>query len=345
MTNEGTNTAQYETFTWLQPGTWRKPCIVHVTMVANGRQPLFGSLGHNGSEAVVEKTPIGWALINQEQRMLELCPEIKILADKVMPDHHHMVIHVQRTMSRSIKEVVRGYMQGCKNEARKLGFTDNLYEGPPFFRVLTHKGQLHAMIEYVKANAERAWQRRQNPDLFQMHRRTEVCGLQFTSMGNHFLLDWPDRQLVVMSRSASEEQISDRLKAVIAAAHNGAVTYTAAISKGESFIAKKVRGHGYPLVVLMNDGFPAAGSPHERFYKPGGVYFDACSNGQLLLLEPQESAFADAVVRKATEDSLRKKADEKHWSFSSIPIDSLRYRFVALNEIGRMMVERGEEGR
>ena len=117
------------------------------------------------------------------------------------------------------------------------------------------------------------------------------------------------------------------------------------ISKGESFIAKKVRGHGYPLVVLMNDGFPAAGSPHERFYKPGGVYFDACSKGQLLLLEPHESAFADAVVRKATEDSLRKKADEKHWSFSSIPIDSLRYRFVALNEIGRMMVEHGEERR
>lgn len=341
MTKEAVNAAQHETFTWLEPGTWRKPCIVHVTMVANGRQQLFGTLNHNGSEAVIEKTPFGWILINQEQRLLELCPEIKILADKVMPDHHHMVIHVQRTMSRSIKEVVRGYMQGCKNEARKLGLTENLYDGPPFFRVLTHKGQLHSMVEYVKANAERAWQRKQNPDLFRMHRRTEVCGLQFISMGNHFLLDWPDRQLVVMSRSASEEQITARLKSVISAAHNGAVTYTAAISKGESFIAKQVREHGYPLVVLMNDGFPPAGSPHERFYKPGGVYFDACSKGQLLLLEPHESAFADSEIRKATEEALRQKAEMKHLSFSSIPIDSLRYRFVALNEMGRMIVERG----
>lgn len=341
MIEKGVKTPQYETFTWLQPGSWRKPCIVHVTMVANARQPLFGSLSHNGSEAVVDKSPIGWALINQEQRMLELCPEVKILADKVMPDHHHMVIHVQRTMERSIREVVRGYMQGCRSEARKLGFTENLYDGPPFFRVLTHKGQLHSMIEYVKANAERAWQRRQNPDLFRMHRQTEVCGLQFTSMGNHFLLDWPNRQLVVMSRSASDEQIKERLKSVIAAAHNGSVTYTAAISKGESLIAKKVREHGFPLVVLMNDGFPTVGSPHERFFKPGGVYFDACSKGQLLLMEPCENVFTNSDVRKATEDALRLKAEMRHWDYNSIPVGSLRYRFVALNEIGRVLVERG----
>ena len=61
------------------------------------------------------------------------------------------------------------------------------------------------MIEYVKANAERAWQRKQHPDLFRLHRQTEIQALEFTSLGNHFLLDWPDRQLVEMSRSASED--------------------------------------------------------------------------------------------------------------------------------------------
>lgn len=340
MTNEHLNIAKNETFTWLQPGAWRKPCIVHVTMVANSRQPLFGKLAHNGSEAVVEKTPIGWALINQQRRLLELCPEIKILADKVMPDHHHIVLQVLRTMPRSIREVVRGYMQGCKEEARKLGFTENLYDGPPFYRVLTHKGQLHAMIEYVKANTERAWQRRLNPDLFRMHRQTGVCELLFTSMGNHFLLDWPDRQLVEMSRSANEEQIDDRLKSVLAAAHNGAVTYTAAISKGEQKIARTVREQGFPLVVLLNDGFPAEGSPQERFYKPGGAYFEACSRGKLLLMEPDESAFVNPVVMNATEETLRRKAEAKHFSYSTIPTNSLRYRFVALNEMGKMLATR-----
>ena len=340
MTNEKEHTPRNETFTWLEPGAWRKPCIVHVTMVANSRQALFGKLTHDGSEAVIEKTPIGWALINQQRRLLELCPEIKILADKVMPDHHHMVLQVQRTMPRSIREVVRGYMQGCKAEARKLGFIDNLYDAPPFYRVLTHKGQLHAMIEYVKANAERAWQRRQNPDLFKMHRRTEVCDLQFTSMGNHFLLDWPERQLVEMSREASVGQIEERLQQVLAAAHNGAVTYTAAISNGEQQIARTVREQGFPLVVLLNNGFPAEGSPHERFFKPGGVYFEACSKGKLLLMEPDSSAFVNPVVIKATEEALRHKAEAKHYSYRPIPVESQRYRFVALNEIGRLLVNR-----
>lgn len=340
MTNDSSKVPQNETFTWLQPGAWRKPCIVHVTMVAKDRQPLFGSLAHDGAEAVVEKTPIGWILVNQQRRLLELCPEIKILADKVMPDHHHMVVQVRCTMPRSIKEVLRGYMQGCKEAARKLGVTENLYDAPPFYRVLTHKGQLHAMIEYVKANAERAWQRKQNPELFRMHRETSVCGLQFTSMGNHFLLDWPERQLVEMSRSASEEQIKKRLIEVMAAAHNGAVTYTAAISNGERLIARTVREQKFPLVVLMNDGFPAAGDPHERYYKPGGVYFDACSRGHLLLMEPDKGVFSNPIVQKATEEVLRKKAEAKHLIYRSIPIESQRYRFVALNEIGRMLVER-----
>jgi len=340
MTNENVNIPKNESFTWLEPGAWRKPCIVHVTMVANSRQPLFGKLTHNGSEAIIEKTAIGWALINQQRRLLELCPEIKILADKVMPDHHHIVLQVQRTMPRSIRQVVRGYMQGCKEEARKLGVVENLYDAPPFYRVLTHKGQLHAMIEYVKANAERAWLRRQNPDLFRMHRKTEVCGLQFTSMGNHFLLDWPDRQLVEMSRNVSIEQIEERLQQVLAAAHNGAVTYTAAISNGEKKIARTVREQGFPLVVLLNNGFPAEGSPHERYYKPGGVYFEACSNGKLLLMEPEESAFVNPVVMKATEETLRRKAEAKHYCYSPISVTSLRYRFVALNEMGRLLVNR-----
>lgn len=340
MIDEKSKIPKNETFTWLEPGAWRKPCIVHVTMVANSRQPLFGKLSHNSAEAVVDKTSIGWVLVSQQRRLLELCPEIKILADKVMPDHHHMVLQVQRTMPRSIREVVRGYMQGCKGEACKLGFTDNLYDAPPFFRVLTHKGQLHAMIEYVKANAERTWQRKQNPDLFRMHRRTEVSGLQFTSMGNHFLLEWPDRQLVEISRSASDEQVEARLKLVLAAAHNGAVTYTAAISKGEQKIARTVREQGYPLVVLLNDGFPAAGSPQERFYKPGGAYFETCSKGQLLLMEPDGSAFVNGAIMAATEETLRRKAETKHYSYVRVPVESQRYRFVALNEIGRLLVER-----
>ena len=327
-----------EPFEWQKPGVWRKPCIVHVTMVANARQPIFGALAHDGSQAIVEKTPIGWALINQQRRLLERCPEIKILADKVMPDHHHIVLQVTRTMPHSIKEVVRGYMQGCKAEARKLGFVGNIYDAPPFYRVLTHKGQLAAMINYVYANAERAWLRKQNPDLFRLHRQTEVRGLTFTSLGNHFLLDWPDRQLIEISRSATSEQINQQLQSALTAAHNGAVTYTAAISKGEQIIARTIREQGCPLVVLLNNGFPAEDSPQARYYKPGGLYFNACSQGRLLLLEPSEQMFLLPTIITATNETLRKKVETNHSGYSNISTTSQRYRFVTLNEMGRLIV-------
>ncbi len=195
------------------------------------------------------------------------------------------------------------------------------------------------MVDYVYANAERSWQRKQNPNLFKMRRRTEACNMLFTSMGNHFLLDWPDRQLVEMSRNATDEQVQQKLKSVMAAAQNGAITYTASVSKGEQFIARTLREQGFPLVVLLNDGFPEEGSPHERFYNPGGVFFEACSKGKLLLLEPTEQAFASPFIRQAVEETLRRKAEAKHFDYKPVATDSLRYRFVALNEIGRRLVK------
>ena len=207
-------------------------------------------------------------------------------------------------------------------------------------RILHAPGQLRRMIDYVKDNPRRLWLKTHNPDLFKLHRRTVAAGLSFTSMGNHFLLNWPDGQTVEMSRSANSEQIQERLQSVLAAAHNGAITYTAAISKGEQLIARSLRQQGYPLVVLLNDGFPKEGSPHVRYYKPGGVYFEACSKGQLLLLEPTEESFLDASIQEAVEAALRRKAEERHYSYTPIPVTSQRYRFMALNEMARRLANR-----
>ena len=129
---------------------------------------------------------------------------------------------------------------------------------------------------------------------------------------------------------------------VLARAHNGAVTYTAAISKGEKLIARSLREQGYPLVVLLNDGFPKEGTHHECYYKPGGVYFEACSKGQLLLLEPTEEAFLNASIQYAVEKTLRRKAEGRHYCYTPIPVTSRRYRFVALNKMAMRLSMQAE---
>jgi hypothetical protein len=57
-------------------------------------------------------------------------------------------------------------------------------------------------------------------------------------------------------------------------------------------------------------------------------------------MEPDGSAFVNEAIMAATEETLRRKAEAKHYSYTPVPVESQRYRFVALNEIGRLLVER-----
>lgn len=203
----------------------------------------------------------------------------------------------------------------------------------PFFRTLAHKGQLEAMIQYIHDNPRRAMLKQQNPDLFTLRRDMRVGDLCFSSLGNLFLLDYPDKQSVICSRSLSEQQIAAQLTDVLCRAANGCVTVTAAISPGERQIAKTVRENGFPLIILLKDGFPKAGDPYERYYKPGGLYFEACAAGRLLLLEPTSESMTLPDIQRCTEQTLREKAEARHWSYQPIPVSSDRYRMMAANEI------------
>jgi hypothetical protein len=368
---------------------YRGRAVYHFTFPVEGRFPLFGTLeGESAERAFIKLNPFGYRvyqiLCGLPQFYAAKGFALKVLAQKVMPDHIHLVIQVLEPLPQSIGAVVRGFKSACtkvyKQEflscgenaaemhgigeqqgnaaemhgrasrqgnaaalmhfARIFAGRNSIWQQDAAYyheRILHAPGQLHRMINYVKDNPRRLWLKKNNPDLFRLHRRTDVCGLSFTSLGNHFLLDWHDNQTVEMSRNATVEQVQKRLQLAMAAAQNGAVTYTAAISKGEQLIARTLRKQGYPLVVLLSDGFPKEGSPQERFYKPGGIYFEACSRGQLLLLEPTEQTFLNADIQSAVEETLRRKAAERHYDYKQIPLKSQRYRFVALNEIAKRL--------
>lgn len=334
-----------EPFEWQQSGTsWHGPCIYHVTMVAHDRQPLFGKLIHTGAHAMVELSELGWVLINNLAKTKQMCPEVRFLNNQVMPDHFHLVLYVTQTSARSIRQLMRGYMQGCKAGAREKGFTDPLFDEAPFIRPLAGKNQLNAMITYVSDNPRRAWIKRENPTLFRIRRDTQVVlegrSYTFSSLGNHFLLDYPVRQQVQCSRSMTPEEIEAmKTEMLTASTETGAVTYSAAISEGEKQISRALRGANLPMVILLKDGFPPAGSEQERFYKPGGVFFEACAAGRLLLLEVPESMFDDEWIQEITHTALMRKAQSRGHSYTELPTSSSRFRFMALNEIGRLLVK------
>ena len=207
----------------------------------------------------------------------------------------------------------------------------------PFFRTLAHKGQLDTMIQYIHDNPRRAMLKQQNPDLFTLRRDTRVGELCFTSLGNLFLLDYPEKQPIICSRTLSEQQITAQQTDALYQAKNGCITVSAAISPGERQIARAVREAGAPLIILLKDGFPKAGDPHEKYYKPGGVYFEACAAGRLLLLEPTADTLTLPDIQRRTEQTLREKAEARHWNYQPIPVTSDRYRMMAANEIVKVL--------
>ena len=53
-----------------------------------------------------------------------------------------------------------------------------------------------------------------------------------------------------------------------------------------------------------------------------------------------EQSFLDTGIQAAVEETLRRKAEVRHYTYSPIPLTSQRYRFVALNEMARRLTQK-----
>lgn len=75
-----------------------------------------------------------------------------------------------------------------------------------FIHTLSHKGQLKNMLIYTHNNPDNLLLMIDNPDLYVIRRNQEHGGLHFDTMGKARLLDYPDRNVVALSRSLTQEQ-------------------------------------------------------------------------------------------------------------------------------------------
>ena len=222
----------------------------------------------------------------------------------------------------------------CGNGARVL------FE-KPFIRTLSHKGQLKNIIKYTHNNPDNAIMREENPDLYVIRRGIVINGLTFDTMGKNRLLDFPLRQTVAISRNATEEKIQQMAEQALREAERGAVTYTVAISEGEKHVAREIREHGMPLIVIMPEGFPPEDTAAARYFHPHGVYHKACGEGRLLILSPSEHNYSLESVVKRTEAELKRRCMARGLTYTPIPHNSKRWRFIACNVMLQMITEQG----
>ena len=103
--------------------------------------------------------------------------------------------------------------------------------------------------------------------------------IEWTAVGNPFLLDAPLLVSVRISTKAPPEVVDNLAAKIIAKAERGAVIVGPWISPGEKAVKRGVAECGGRIVQLLPEGM-------GRYYKPGGLDFERCAEGRMLMLSP-----------------------------------------------------------
>ena len=247
-------------------------------------------------------------------------PEVEVIALQIMPDHLHGILFVKERMEKPLGMAIRGFKQSCNRHYRELVLGlppvaqvqsvalstqqtircdrhgEDRSHGLLFARgyndkLLLRSGQLDTWMNYLADNPRRLLMKHEYPDLFRVQRNVEAAGMLFSAIGNRFLLDRPIRLQVQCSRSLTNEQIQDKVQECLAAARQGAVLVSPAISPGEKAVMRAVFDQGLPLIYLQENGF-------TDLAKPSGRRMEACAAGQLLILAPLEHHNEQIAIRR-----------------------------------------------
>jgi hypothetical protein len=94
--------------------------VYMLTLAVEGRRTLLGTLEGGEAEACVRVTELGQAVKSCWEEIPVRCPEIKILAFQLMPDHLHGILYVQEDMEKHLGQVVSGVKAGCNKANRQI---------------------------------------------------------------------------------------------------------------------------------------------------------------------------------------------------------------------------------
>ena len=342
-----------EQWQWQEPGTaWKGVGIYHITLTVPSRQPLLGTLvipQNDPSQARVERTALGNAVVDELYVMCRHYPAIRILQFCLMPDHLHAVIRVTRVMDTSIRSVIRGYWQGVKKLGRAYtlavspelnsgttdkgtaagqgGTTDKggataegrtadgdwafpVFTERPFIRPLSRRGQLQTMMHYVRMNPQRLATKRLMPGFFRVQKGIEIGGRSFDGVGNVALLH-AEHYDVVHVRSIWVKAAEHGDNQTLRDYMNGCVLKA---RKGVVMVSPFISPQEKQVMqVLINEQHPfivLADNGFRDYYKPSDALFDACAAGRVLILSPWPYDAGKRHISRADCVNLNNMAEE-----------------------------------
>ena len=292
---------------------YRGVAIYMVTLCVEGRRPLLGELcGPDDRHALpwVQASQVGMAVKRAWHEIPHYHPQVRLLGFQLMPDHVHGIIRVTSPLPLHFGRLIHGFKKGCREAIRSIVPNgETLWEEGYNDRILRGSGQLDRWIKYLIDNPRRLWVKRQNAEMFLQQTDIIIGSTPVTVMGNRFLLEYPEKVAVRCSRRLSEDEIDNDCKRFLALASQGAVLVSPCISPGEKEVMGTAFEAGFPIIVLIENGF----SPYQ---KPSGRQFEACSQGRLLIvaLWPHHDDYRKITKKQCEElNALARQISDNDW--------------------------------
>ena len=264
-------------------------------------------------------TPLGQAIADEWAGISTIYEEVAVIACRVMPDHLHGILYVREKTDFHLGQVIKGFKIGCNrllraaletqrtregaeereragasedgeyanllrsyaaNSSQPIG-RETLWEPKYNDKILHNYSTLEKWKGYLYDNPRRLAIRRAYPDLFRVRFGITVAAQSYAAIGNVFLLNYPDKLQVQLSRSLTDEEVKQQVEHFLSLARKGTVIVSPAISKGEQAVMRAVLDTGLPQIFLTPWGF-------NTFSRPGHQYYEACAEGRFLMMAPWE---------------------------------------------------------
>ena len=176
--------------------------------------------------------------------------------------------------------------QGGTTDQGSNGWAFPVFTERPFIRPLSRRGQLQAMMHYVRMNPQRLATKRLMPGFFRVQKDIKIGERSFDGVGNVALLH-AEHYDVVHVRSiwvkaaehGDNQPLRDYMNSRVLKARKGEVMVSPFISQQEKLVMQVLIDEQHPFILLADNGF-------RDYYKPSDALFDACAAGRVLILSP-----------------------------------------------------------
>lgn len=249
---------------------------------------IYGRIDNGKAYATSTNTQLGAIICKALRELPVRFHEIRTLQYMIMPDHAHLLLEATRPLSYHISDAIRVFKQDCTSRYADalLNRFNFKFDGKVFAdgfhdRILTGKNQLSALIGYIRDNPRRLFLKRQFPEAFRSHLSLILTDTVFSIYGNPLLLESPLKYHVRFSSKFTETELDKKKNTWAEAIRNGSVLVSPFIHPIEKTYLDAAISLGGNAIIIRDNGFP------ER-WKPEKKYFDACAQGRIMFVGPEE---------------------------------------------------------